>query len=231
VSVSSPPARVARAIVNRVAGDKIRVVRVVGGVARGRRLALDLSTEKAYWLGHYERPLQRFLREHVGPADTFFDVGAHVGFFSVCAASLGARVVAVEPDPSNAARLRRNVELNGFDVTVVEAAAWDETGTVDLVGGASPKERVAVPGERTASVSLDDLAERHGLPTVVKVDVEGAESRVLEGAKRVLAEASPVVVCELHGDEQRRLVPALLPGYAIVQLDSPYRIAAVRSMP
>lgn len=227
--LSSPPARLARAVVNRVAGDEIHVVTVRSGVARGRRLALDLSKEKAYWLGHYERPVQRFLRDNVRRGDIVYDVGAHVGFFSICAASLGARVVAVEPDAANAARLRTNAELNGFDIAVVEAAAWDETGTVDLVAGGSAKEFVAVPGEGVASISLDDLAERHGNPTLVKLDVEGAESRVLAGATRVLAEASPVVLCELHGDEQRRRVPTLLPGYTVAELDSPDRIAAVRS--
>jgi FkbM family methyltransferase len=229
VRLSSPPARLARAVVNRVAGDEIHVVTVRSGVARGRRLALDLSKEKAYWLGHYERPVQRFLRDNVRRGDIVYDVGAHVGFFSICAASLGARVVAVEPDAANAARLRTNAELNGFDIAVVEAAAWDETGTVDLVAGGSAKEFVAVPGEGVASISLDDLAERHGNPTLVKLDVEGAESRVLAGATRVLAEASPVVLCELHGDEQRRRVPTLLPGYTVAELDSPDRIAAVRS--
>jgi FkbM family methyltransferase len=229
VTLSSSPAELLRRVVNAFVGDEIRVVRVLSGVARGRRLALDLRTEKAYWLGSYERPVQRFLRENVREGDVVYDVGAHVGFFSVCAASLGARVVAVEPDAENAARLRANAELNGLPVAVVEAAAWDETGTVDLVAGGSAKEFVAVPGEGVASVSLDDLAGLHGSPTLVKLDVEGAESRVLAGARRVLAEASPVVLCELHGDEQRRVVPTLLPGYAVAELDSPYRIAAVRS--
>lgn len=226
--LSSPPARLARRLVNAVAGDELRVVGVWSGVARGCRLQLDLSTEKAYWLGWYEHALQRFLSEHLGAADLFFDLGAHVGFFSVCAARLGARVVAVEADAANAARLRTNVSLNGLDVTVVEAAAWDETGTVRLVGGPSAKEHAAEPGDGVASVSLDDLAARYGTPTVVKIDVEGAESRVLAGGGRVLAEA-PVIVCELHGDEQRALVLELLAGYSVVELDSPYRIAAVGS--
>ncbi len=147
MKLSSPPARLARAAVNRIAGDDIRVVRVLSGVARGKRLALDLSKEKAYWLGHYERPLQEFLRENVHPGDVVYDVGAHVGFLSVCAASRGARVVAVEPDPANAARLRRNAGLNGLDIAVVEAAAWHESGRVELVPGASAKEFHVVTGE------------------------------------------------------------------------------------
>jgi FkbM family methyltransferase len=228
VNLSSPPARIARALVNRVAGDEIRVVRVIAGVARGRRLALDLSKEKAYWLGHYERPLQRFLHENVGESDVFFDIGAHVGFFSVCGATLGARVVSVEPDAANAARLRRNAELNGFDIDVVEAAVWDENGTVELVAYASTKEAHAVPGEGVASVTIDELARRFGSPVIIKLDVEGAEARALEGARDVLSESRPIVVCELHGSSQRERVPELLGRgrYVIEELDSPDRIVA-----
>lgn len=229
MTLSSAPARLLRRVVNAVAGDEIRVVRVLSGVARGRRLALNLSTEKAYWLGSYERPVQRLFLATLRRGDVVYDLGAHVGFFSVCAASLGAQVVAVEPDPANAERLRRNARLNALDITVVEAAAWNETGTVRLVGGRSAKEHAAIPGDGVASISLDDLVEGHGMPSLIKLDVEGAESRVLEGGRRMLGEASPSFVCELHGDEQRRRVPELLPGYRIVELDSPYRILAVRS--
>jgi FkbM family methyltransferase len=218
--------RLARAVVNWVAGDEIRVITVLSGVARGRRLALDLSKEKAYWLGHYERPVQRFLRENVRDGDVVYDVGAHVGFFSICAANLGATVVAVEPDARNAARLRANAELNGLPVEVVEAAAWNESGRVALVPGDSTKEAHAVPGEGVASVTVDELARRYGAPTLLKLDVEGAESRALEGAREVLSERRPIVVCELHGSEQRAQVPALLDGYRIEELDSPDRIVA-----
>jgi FkbM family methyltransferase len=226
VRARAVPASVARRLVNAATGDRVRVVRVLSGVARGRRLALDLTTEKAYWIGHYERPLQTFLRAHVGAGDVFFDLGAHVGFFSVCAAALGARVVAVEPDAANAARLRENARLNSLDVTVVEAAAWDETGTIRLVRGPSAKEHVAAPGDGVPSVTVDDLAERHGMPTMIKLDVEGAEARVLAAGAGVLERARPAVVCEVHGDEQRDRVASLLAAYDVVELLSPYRIAA-----
>lgn len=225
MKLSSPPARAARAVVNRIAGDDIRVLRVLGGVARGHRLALDLSKEKAYWLGHYEQRLQRFLRDTIRPGDTFYDLGAHVGFFSVCAASLGARVVAVEADAANAARLRRNAELNAAPIEVVEAAVWSEDGEVELVPGGSAKEFHAVPGRGVASVTVDSLAAVHGPPAVLKVDVEGAEVEVLTGARRVLAEAKPVVVCEVHGD-LRAAVAALLEGFRVDELGGHGRLVA-----
>ena len=224
--VVAVPVRVARNLVNLVVGDKVRVVRVLSGPARGSRLALDLSKEKAYWLGHYERAVQRFLQENVAPGDVVYDVGAHVGFFSVCAARRGATVYAFEPLAANAARLERNAGLNALEIHTVEAAAWSETGTVDLVPGDSEKEFHAVAGAGVPSIALDEFAERERPPTLMKLDVEGAEADVLRGARGILAGARPTIVCELHSEQARTDVLGLLAGYRIEELDGPMRIVA-----
>jgi FkbM family methyltransferase len=218
--------RVARPFVNVVVGDKVRVVRVLSGPARGSRLALDLSKEKAYWLGHYERPVQRFLEQNVTPGDVVYDVGAHIGFFSVCAARLGASVYSFEPLGANASRLRTNATLNELDIHPVEAAAWHETGTVELVPGDSEKEFRTVAGAGVSSIALDEFAARERPPTLLKLDVEGAEAHVLRGARSILAENRPIVVCELHSDQARIDVLALLEDYAVEDLDGPSRIVA-----
>jgi FkbM family methyltransferase len=218
--------RVARPFVNLVVGDKVRVVRVLSGPARGSRLALDLSKEKAYWLGHYERAVQRFLQENVSPGDVVYDVGAHVGFFSVCAARLGATVYAFEPLAANAKRLERNAALNSLDIHAVEAAAWNETGTVDLLPGDSAKEFRTVAGAGVPSIALDEFAEREQPPTLMKLDVEGVEANVLRGARGILAEARPTIVCELHSEQARADVLELLTAYRIEELDSRMRIVA-----
>lgn len=211
---------------NRLVGSEQRVVRVRSGAARGARLALDLSREKAYWLGYYEPSVQKFLEQNVAPGDVVYDVGAHIGFFSVCAARLGAVVYAFEPVPGNAARLRDNVSLNDLEIHVVEAAAWETSGSVDLVPGDSDFETRAAPGSGTASVSLDAFAEREPEPALIKLDVEGAEAEVLRGARRILAQARPLLVCEIHGEGARGEVEQLLSGYSIVELESPSRIVA-----
>ena len=100
-------------------GGRLRVVRVRSGVALGSRLELDLAGEKAYWLGHYEPEVQALLARRVRPADLVYDVGGHHEIFSICAARLGASVVVFEPSPANAARLRRNIELNGLPIGLV----------------------------------------------------------------------------------------------------------------
>ena len=83
-----------------------------------------------------------------------------------------------------------------------------------------------MPGEGVESVAVDDLALRHGPPTLVKLDVEGAEVHALDGARRLLSESKPIVVCELHGAEARAQVPTLLAGYRLSELDSRDQIVA-----
>jgi FkbM family methyltransferase len=219
----SPFASVLRPLANAVVGDGLRVVRVRTGVARGAQLELDLAREKAYWLGHYEPAVQQALADHVQRGDVVYDVGAHVGFFTVCAARLGARVVAFEAAPGNAARVRRNAELNGLDVAVVEAAVWDDDGGVELVAGGSASEWEARNGVGIPSVTLDGYIRTHPAPALVKIDAEGAELRVLRGAAELLRLHRPVVVCELHGGASE-LPPELLVGYEVNPLGSLERL-------
>jgi FkbM family methyltransferase len=154
-----------------------------------------------YWRPGRQKKLRRLYRPFVGPGDLVFDVGAHLGDRSVAFAALGARVVALEPQPQVVPWLRRLVGRN--DSIIVRAEA---------VGGAAGTARLAI-SRRTPSVStlaetwrrklpeanpgfgrvrwedavevpvitLDALIEIHGLPRFCKIDVEGYEAEVLAG--------------------------------------------------
>lgn len=196
------------------------------GAARGAWLELDLVREQAYWAGVYEPEVQEALALALAPGAVFYGVGGHIGFFSVLAARLGASVVVFEPLPENAERIRRNAALNGFDIEVIEAAAWDSGEGVSLVAGDSSSEWRAAPEGPSPSVSLDEFAALHPPPDVIKIDVEGAEARVLAGAARLLAERRPIVICEVHGREERELVRQLLRDYEVETLRSDWRLVA-----
>ncbi len=195
------------------------VVEVAGGLPRGCRLWVDLKTQKFYWLGTHELPVQQALEREVRPGMTVYDVGAHLGFFTLGLARLAGPtglVFAFEPLPENARRLRDNLELNpdvAGTVTVVEAAIADAAGRARLQRhGNSSQAGLAAPGEdsetEVACVTLDEFALAAGgrAPGLVKLDVEGAEGRVLAGARRVLREVRPVWMIEVHSLEAARAV-------------------------
>ena len=168
---------------------------------------------RSLWL--YRRPgrqrsLKRFYRAFVAPGDLVFDVGAHVGDRTLAFAALGARVVALEPHPDLAARLRR--EFRGIEnVDIVEAAVGDAPGRATLhVSRATPTvsslnaawtERVAARNEGFSEVrwdrpidvrveTLGGLISSHGVPAFCKIDVEGHEASVLAGLGRAVPSLS-----------------------------------------
>jgi FkbM family methyltransferase len=161
--------------------------------------------------------LVKVLRE----GDVAVDVGANVGFLTMLSAILvgpTGRVVSFEPDAENIARLRANLALNDLsNVTVVEKAVTDRVGEVEFFinsdnsGGnalwdpaqypgnlkslATPK-RFTVPG---TTLDAEWAQLRLPAPKVIKIDTEGAEQRVLEGMRDLLAgQQTRFIIAELH---------------------------------
>jgi FkbM family methyltransferase len=209
-------------------------LRVRSGLVAGMTLELDPRYESKLWNGRLELEVQERLRALVRPGATVWDVGASIGFFTLALARLvGSEglVVAFEPDPAAAALLRRHLGLNRIaNVDVRQVAVWSAAG--DLRFGIAPDDRgrthgrVGYGAEHVAAVTLDEALAFGPPPSVVKIDVEGAEEEVLHGATRLLAEHAPIVVCEVHlerGRQAGRLdrVRSLLEahGYAVEQLD------------
>ena len=184
------------------------VVPILWGPLRGMRW-INGSSILSCWLGVYEGAKQACFAGHVAPGAVVFDIGANVGFYTLLASKLvgpAGKVVAFEPVPSNVAYLRRHLALNAVDnVEVVEAAVSDLEGEVAFQEGASNSVgRIAEGGNLTIpSVTIDALIESGRLPppTVIKMDVEGAEYRALMGAKRSLIQHRPILFLATHNPE------------------------------
>ncbi len=152
--------------------------------------------------GVWEPALGALIEAHLRPGDIAVDIGANIGAHTLTMArSVGAagRVVAVEPGPQTAARLRANLALNDLQhVTVIEAAAADVAGGATLFSGpdgtrgrATMDAAVAGAGPSTeiATVVAADILspEDWARARLVKIDVERAEDMVLRGLASVLA--------------------------------------------
>jgi FkbM family methyltransferase len=141
--------------------------------------------------------------------DVLFDVGANIGLYSLYAARRhpGMRIVAFEPEYANLHLLRDNIVLNGLGdrIEPYALALGDRSGLSRLhlsdftPGAALHTEDVGRPApvhpaqavvgtEGICVMRMDDFCEAHGMtPTAIKIDVDGNEHRVLEGARRMLA--------------------------------------------
>jgi FkbM family methyltransferase len=153
-------------------------------------------------------------------AETFFDIGADRGIFSLvfCGSGDRHRAVAYEPSPSRFGAATALAELNGYGgrLTLRRAALGAvhgrESGTIFADGTMVPGSHD--PGGTAAEVEMttvDREVEALGLvPDVMKIDVEGYEHEVLRGAQTVLRERKPVLCLELHLDllERRGIAPA-----------------------
>jgi FkbM family methyltransferase len=210
---------------------------ILGGLAVGLRIdarAFKPWGAQAYAVltGTHEIQVQQAIVRSARAGDHVWDVGANIGYIALVAARIvgpTGRVVAIEPDPECAAAIRTNAALNDLHaIEVVEAAASGDSGNADLVvvrdrlwtrlasvGDHHEREQLVT----VKTVKLDDVPGP--APTLVKIDVEGAELEVIAGMKRLLRESRPLVVCEMHGRNKAFCAAMVAAGYVVSNLDGP----------
>jgi FkbM family methyltransferase len=158
--------------------------------------------------GRFEEHLTNFFVRNLRPDSHSIDVGSNFGFFTCLMARFSSkgRVLGIEPDERIYRIARDNVEINGFAeyASVVHAAAGKSDDDVDLfrrVGRSANTSIVRAPQALTdpkgepacerftaKGIRLDDLLDRMaGRVDFVKIDVEGAEPLVIEGAHKTIA--------------------------------------------
>jgi FkbM family methyltransferase len=233
-----------RSGLNRAAPHGLTQVKVAAGNAEGLVLALDMQNEKDYWLGTYEPELQQAITEMVLPGMVAYDLGANIGYISLLLArAVGStgQVLAFEALPANIERLRTNIVLNNLEdtVTIIPKAVSNSSesvhflvgpsgGTGKAAGSAGRQELLYAESITVQGVALDALVYDDGYPApdIVKMDIEGGEVLALPGMRRVLTQAKPSMLMELHGPEAAKIAWAYLmecdyriysmsPGYPI----------------
>lgn len=198
------------------------------------------------YYGLADHPEMRFLLDYLRPGDTFVDVGANVGVYSLLACAVpGVAVLAYEPSAETFERALENVRLNGLEdrVNLVRKAVGSEEEeallTVGLDAMNSLVEGESVGAAESVSVTTLDALGLDGV-ALVKIDVEGWETEVLNGAAGLLERQRPALIVEVNDIEglkeikrrygyecvayepvTRRLVPANLSdarGYNVIMV-------------
>ena len=160
-----------------------------------------------------ERDVIRDLIRGLNDDDIVYDVGANVGMYTcfIVTHLHSGTVVAFEPVSKNAERLNENLELNGLDAEIIQMVLSDTNGTIDisLTGEEAGEGEHAIATDDDAetieveTAKGDSIIERRNLPTptVVKIDVEGAELSVLRGLRETLRENCRLVYVEVHPEK------------------------------
>ena len=181
------------------------------------RYGFYMSVDVSEWLGRhvfatgeYEPATSRMLATCLRPGDTFLDIGANAGYFSLLAARIvgpTGKVVAFEPHPRMQKDYRHNVDLNHFQTIcdLKNVALSNSHGEAEFFAG--PDQHPGVSSlrapERCSSTfnvpvaTYDELIGPSERVDCLKIDVEGAECCVLEGMTNMLAAQLPIVVLEV----------------------------------
>jgi FkbM family methyltransferase len=176
------------------------------GALKGHRWIVG-SSNHGCWLGSYERDQQVLLEKWLKEGDVVFDIGAHVGFYTLLGSLLVGRrgqVVAFEPVPRNLTYLKKHLQINSIsNVEIVEAAVSERHGHGRLSSGPSSSmwHFDTQGGLEVQTVSLDELVLNAKLPppNLIKMDIEGAEALALNGSAGVIREFHPVLMLSTHG--------------------------------
>jgi FkbM family methyltransferase len=168
----------------------------------------------------------------VGAGQVLFDIGANVGYYTLLGSRLvgeGGIVLAFEPAIRNLFYLYRHIAVNKVgNVTIIPAACSNQLAIADFTVGDScaeghldqrdnlknynPQNRMIVP-----TVTVDEVVKHTNIfPNVLKIDVEGAEFEVLQGAHHTLINAQPIILLGVHSPDLRSACVTYLTeiGYA-----------------
>jgi len=195
----------------------LRLLNRAAFIRHGTGKGLKIRAQKMsgnYIDGRNELCVQEVITQHLSRGDVFYDVGANVGFFSLMAARLvgvAGIVYAFEPVPANVTVLTANVFLNHFEnIMVVPKAVAIANSRAHLIitqhpGGAklttvdtplNSRIKRVIPVD---VISLDEWLQESSArpPTLVKIDVEGAEFQVIQGMQQIIRRFRPKIVYEI----------------------------------
>lgn len=203
-------------------GEPVITAKTAAGNVRWQ---VDDLTSQGFVLGTYEPSMQEAFMKFVQPGCIVYDVGAHAGYHTVlCALLVGhaGGTISFEPNPANFKSIRRQLSLNSLtQVTLSPFALSDRCGSQKMDTSINSSQgRLADSGDLEVEThTCDCLVETRGFspPDLIKIDVEGHEGQVLQGAQRTLERYKPIVLCDYNDSSTLETVSAILTplGYRV----------------
>ncbi len=183
------------------------MLKIRSGPLEGRKW--KASSGIRFIKGTYEPKNVEAIQQTVRADDVAYDVGAHVGYFSVLMGDIvgsGGKVIAFEPRGLNLGYLKRHVSVNHCEnIEIVSKALGDHSGHAKLeTRTGSGTGYISDTGDEDVEIaSIDELVESGAFPPpdFLKIDVEGGEMAVLRGARKVIEKQRPRMILATHGDE------------------------------
>ncbi len=166
--------------------------KVMFGPAAGSWMMLDLNHELRLFLGVYERELWPSYRTLLRAGMKSFDIGGRDGYSALLLAkATGNEVVSFECEQSGIVEMTNVFDRNKLPIRAVQAF-------------------VGRPNDPATTMTVDSAAKLFFTPDFMKIDVEGTEAAVLDGAQNVLSSHRPAMIIEVHGEAAERDCIAIL---------------------
>ncbi len=210
--------------------------RIRAGALQGRRWVI--ASGSRFVKGTYEPIQSAAFQRLIQPGHVVFDIGAHVGYYTVLSSVLAGpsgQVIAFEPLPANLKYLRRHLKLNDCDNVRILTNCVGEGSSIARFDDSHGTGVGHLANEGSFEVqvrSLDEMVESGELPIpqFLKIDVEGAELLVLKGAERLLRRHHPTLVLSTHGADLDRACLQRLSdfGYDVEHLESDVLVARTK---
>lgn len=169
----------------------------------------DWLGQYIYLTGTYEPPTAKIIADILSPGDTFIDIGANAGFFTLLASSKvgdSGNVIAFEPVPSMKKRITDNISLNSMNnITIHSTAVSNKHGVLPLFEGPVGHKGIsslrpindASATLQVTTAPLDSFIDSFTSVKLIKIDVEGAEQLAVEGMQGIIKEFHPFLIIEI----------------------------------
>lgn len=222
-------------ISKRFARKVIRGVRIPiqGGVNSG--LSWSVPTRMNFLTGRYERALSNFLASLIHRDEIFWDIGAHFGYYSLLAARriVGGCVYSFEPSTENLWFLNHHRAWNNLSNIIIHPIALSAVVGESQFGGTGTGDgRLGVGRYKVPMTTIDHLIEtgQCRVPTLLKMDVQGAEADVLRGGRETFLANDILMLIATHGDSIHHECVSILREYQYEITDFPKRKIILASL-